>query len=112
MFKLKELRKEANLTQEQLAKKLGLKYFNIGDWERGKCEPCIGDLIKLAQIFNVSVDYLIGNCEDYAPTFPTSNIPQITLEEKNLLKWYNEMNDTHKETLLDLAESLYNKRNI
>ena len=109
MFRLKELRKEANLTQEQLAEKLGLKYFNIGDWERGKCEPCIADLIRLAQIFRVSVDYLIGNTEDFSALLPDNTFSQLSKEEKNLLKWYNEMNDIHKYTLLDLAKSLYNK---
>lgn len=64
-MKIRELRRENNLTQEQLAEKMGLKYFNIGDWERGKCEPCVEDLKRLSNIFGVSIDYLVDNSDDF-----------------------------------------------
>ena len=91
MFRLKELRKDANLTQEQLAEQLGLKYFNIGDWERGKCEPCVNDLIKLSQVFGVSVDYLIGNSEDFTTTLPTPSVSVLSKREEKLLEAFSSL---------------------
>ncbi len=62
--RLKELRKQAHLTQVELAKRLGIGQSSYADWERGKKNPTQENLIKLAQILNVSVDYLIGNSDE------------------------------------------------
>ena len=62
--RLKELRKQAHLTQVELAKRLGLGQSSYADWERGKKNPTQENLIKLAQILNVSVDYLVGNSDE------------------------------------------------
>lgn len=63
MFKdrLKELRIEKNLTQEKLAKLIGMSKMTVSHWERGYCEPSIAQLIAIAKLFEVSVDYLVGN---------------------------------------------------
>ncbi|HBF86055.1 MAG TPA: transcriptional regulator [Clostridiales bacterium] len=65
MLRLKDLRKEEGLTQKALAEKIGYAAHNVGDWERGKAEPSISDLIKLADVFGCSVDYLIGRTDDF-----------------------------------------------
>ena len=62
--RLKELRKQAHLTQVELASKLGIVQSSYADWERGKKKPTQDNLVKIAQIFNVSVDYLVGNSEE------------------------------------------------
>ncbi|QXA19241.1 helix-turn-helix domain-containing protein [Streptococcus gordonii] len=62
--RLKELRKQAHLTQVELAKRLGIGQSSYADWERGKKNPTQDNLIKLAQILNVSVDYLVGNSDE------------------------------------------------
>ena len=61
--RLKELRKQAHLTQVELASKLGIVQSSYADWERGKKKPTQENLVKIAQILNVSVDYLVGNSE-------------------------------------------------
>lgn len=58
---LRRLRKESNLTQGQLGEKLDYGYTAISNYESGRNEPSINDLIKLSRIFNVSIDYLVGN---------------------------------------------------
>ena len=63
--KLKELRKERNLTQSELAHMLNYDNTIIADYEAGRNEPNIKNLIKIANIFDVSVDYLIGNSDTY-----------------------------------------------
>ncbi|WP_270281428.1 helix-turn-helix domain-containing protein [Streptococcus salivarius] len=62
--RLKELRKQAHLTQVELANKLGIVQSSYADWERGKKKPTQDNLVKIAQVLNVSVDYLVGNSEE------------------------------------------------
>lgn len=57
---LKCLRKECHIGQNELASKLNLSNASISYWENGKQEPSASALFKLAQFFNVSVDYLLG----------------------------------------------------
>lgn len=56
-----ELRKKANLSQEQLAEKVGVSRQTISKWELGETAPDIKQAQLLSQIFNVSLDELTGN---------------------------------------------------
>lgn len=58
--RIKELRIENKLSQSQLAEKLGTTNSTICDWERGRTEPDIEMLKKLASFFSVSTDYIVG----------------------------------------------------
>ena len=63
MLKLRELRKQKNLSIKELGAMLGLAESTISLYENGKREPDIATLIKIANYFNVSVDELLG-CND------------------------------------------------
>ena len=58
--RIAELRKEAGLTQEQLAGKLGVTYQAVSKWENGNSYPDISLLPRLSEIFQVSLDSLFG----------------------------------------------------
>lgn len=58
-MKLYELRKNLNLSQEELASKLGIGQTSISGYELGKNEPDISTLIKIADFFKVSLDTLV-----------------------------------------------------
>ena len=58
--RLKELRKERKLTQVKLGEMLNYGYTAIANYESGRNQPSIPDLKKIASIFNVSMDYLLG----------------------------------------------------
>lgn len=58
--RIKELMKEENLTQVELANKIGLKQNTISAWLLGKKEPSIHSLWLVADYFNVDIDYLVG----------------------------------------------------
>ncbi|WEA52270.1 helix-turn-helix transcriptional regulator [Weissella paramesenteroides] len=60
-MRLKELREAKGLSQRQLANELGMVRQAYSNYERGEREPRIDVLIKLADYFDVSVDYLIGH---------------------------------------------------
>ena len=58
--KLKTLRIEKKLTQKQIADRIGLAISAVSSYESGTRYPSYDVLIKLAQIFHVSTDYLLG----------------------------------------------------
>ncbi len=58
--RLKELRKSENMSQTQLAKIIGIAQSNVSDWENDVSRPEYENLIKIAKIFDVSTDYLLG----------------------------------------------------
>ena len=60
-MKLKELRKLNKITQDKLAEKIGVARSTISMYEVGASEPDIQILTKLANFFNCSIDYLLGN---------------------------------------------------
>lgn len=90
--RLKELRKQAHLTQVELANKLGIVQSSYADWERGKKKPTQANLVKIAQILNVSVDYLVGNSEEQTDELDNiellfrMNSKGLTKEEKAVFK--------------------------
>jgi len=61
---LKELRKSNNITQVELAKMLNLTQSSVSEWENEISRPEYENLIKLADIFDVSLDELMGR-KDY-----------------------------------------------
>ncbi len=59
--KIRELRKKANLSQESLAEKLGVSRQAVTKWETGAGDPDISNIIAIAELFQVSIDQLVGN---------------------------------------------------
>lgn len=59
--KFRNLRKKNNLLQSDIAEKLNVSTSTIGMWEQGRNQPDNESLIKIANLFNVSTDYLLDN---------------------------------------------------
>lgn len=57
---ISELRQKKDMTQMELAEKLNISYQAVSNWERGNSMPDISKLPELAQIFDVTIDYLLG----------------------------------------------------
>lgn len=62
-IRIKELRIERNLTQRELAELLGLQQSAISKFELRKLEPNIQLIIDIANLFNVTTDYLLGRTQ-------------------------------------------------
>ena len=90
--RLKDLRKQAELTQVDVAEKLGISQPAYASWERGVKKPIQENLVKIAQILNVSVDYLVGNSEEKTDELDNiellfrMNSKGLTDEEKEIFK--------------------------
>ena len=61
---IRKLRKEFNISQVELASKLGVTKQCVSNWENDNILPSIEMLIKIAKYFNVSTDYLLGISSD------------------------------------------------
>lgn len=92
--RLKTLRKQVKLTQAQIAEKLNISQQAYASWERGVKKPTQENLVKIAQILNVTIDYLVGNfseeitnnkLEDIEILF-CKNSEGLTDEEKSLFR--------------------------
>lgn len=62
-IRLKECRERAGLSQKQVALAINVKPPQISKWEAGTQQPSRNNCIKLAELFNVSIDYLLGNTD-------------------------------------------------
>lgn len=60
MYRFRECREQARLTQKYVALSLGVSSPSVSDWEKGNTKPTIENLIALANLYRVSVDYLLG----------------------------------------------------
>lgn len=69
-YMLRTLRKRAEVSQTTLSEAIGYSKNIIEKYENQRAEPCVNDLIKLAEYFEVSVDYLIGNTQIGEPIVP------------------------------------------
>ncbi|MCL2636781.1 MAG: helix-turn-helix domain-containing protein [Oscillospiraceae bacterium] len=58
--KIRTLRLQKGLTQTEIAKRLNITKNSVNVWETGACAPSLINLARLAQIFGVSTDYLLG----------------------------------------------------
>lgn len=59
-IRLRELRKERGMTQGQVAQRVGVTASVVSAYESGIRQPSYGALIKLARLYGVSSDYLLG----------------------------------------------------
>ena len=66
--KLAELRKEAGLTQAELAEKINYSDKSVSKWERGDGVPDLSVLVTLSDLYNVSLDTLIGRAQKVPET--------------------------------------------
>jgi len=64
VFRLRELREEKGISQKELGKLFNVAQNTISNWENGTREPDTKTLVKLAELFECSVDYLVGRTDD------------------------------------------------
>lgn len=104
--RLKKLRLEANLTQEQLGNVLNVTKACISSYESGNRMPSIETLIDIANMFKVDLDYLIGT-DSYVISDNNADYGiRMSNEEINLIKelrkhsdLYNSLVDDPKRTI-------------
>jgi transcriptional regulator with XRE-family HTH domain len=87
---IKFLRKNNHFTQEQLAEKIGIKRSLLGAYEEGRADPRLNNLLKISEVFKISVDTLISeNVSEFESTFgnvfnkrPKTKVVSITVDDE------------------------------
>lgn len=105
--KIKELRTKAKFTQSELADLLGVTKSSIASYENDSRQPSFPVLIKIAQIFNVSTDYLLLNKSEKSISIESLNEEQTEII-KSLIKTFTESNDRE----YNLKKILLNESNL
>ncbi len=90
-MKLRELRKTQNLTQKELADILNIKNTTYSNWECGVAQPDIASLLKLADFFQCSVDYLLGR-ENEDGIIVMQTDADLSAEELELVQNFRQLN--------------------
>lgn len=103
--KLKKLRQDSNMTQEELGKKINTSRSNIANYENDKNMPSVDILEKLAKIFNVSIDYLLGKSDIKNPN--KIDINDMDIAFSSGIKGLNKQN---QEVLKNIMEGLLAKQ--
>ena len=67
MLRLKDLREDKHLKQEDVARFLNISQTNYSKYELGKINIPISSLIKLSEFYNTSIDYLLGLTNETKP---------------------------------------------
>ena len=83
--KIISLRKKLSLSQSELAKKVNVSRTIIGNYERNENTPSIDILLKIAKVFDVSVDFMIGE-------------GQLSTYDKDVLKRINDIEQLDEDT--------------
>ncbi|QTL96777.1 helix-turn-helix domain-containing protein [Iocasia frigidifontis] len=114
--KIKKLRNEENISQRKLAKFLNLSPSTIAMYEIGERKPDIDTLQKIADYFNISVDYLLGRTNERAPADKLILKDKNTnVEIKELLNRFNVhldgefLTEEDKESVITLLQMLRNR---
>ena len=96
MIRLRELRLERNLTQRELAVQTRSTDKSIWAYEKGIAVPPLDVLIKFANFFECSIDYLAGRSDDLGVISIESEKPALTKDEQQLLETYRALNEKNR----------------
>ncbi len=99
-MKLKEIRKENNLTQEQVADKLKIARTTYASYEQNLATPDIYTLIEYCKLFNISLDYL---CD--------LKIEQnnLTPEQQEMINLFNKLDKNEQQNIIAYLKGLTNQ---
>ena len=97
--RVRKLREGHNMTQTELSEILGMKtYTTVSKWEKNENFPKGKDLKKLAEIFNVTSDYLLGLTDNRLGKITTHS------EQPQIISIYNKLEQSRQEKVLDFAQ--------
>ena len=102
---LKRARKEAGLTQAELAEEMGVHIKTVMNWEQGIAEPPLGTLIDLTELYHCDLDYLTGRLDQKTHDLQFIH-DQTGLSEKAIEKLQSFMTEPDWDQMeMDLRES-------
>ena len=104
MENLKVLRKQHNLSQQKLADILHISQQSVYKYENDITSPDLDTLIKMADFFNTSVDYIIGHTEISHKIEPVTD-SMLNQDELLLLSSYRQLSPRQQKLIREIADS-------
>ncbi len=101
MKNLKILRKQHNLSQQALADKLHISQQSIYKYEHNLASPDFETLVEIADLFNTSVDYLVGNT-DISHKIEILTDTMLNHDELSLIEKYRKLSNSQKNAIQNL----------
>lgn len=101
-LRLKEVRKSRRLTQAQVAEGVNCSASTLSRYETGKRQPPLDMLVRLADFFDVSLDYIFGR------TPPDSSA--LSSYEKDMLESFRNVPDTVQDDIVDFLNLRQSKK--
>lgn len=108
MIRIKELRKAHGILQGDLADKINVSQATISGWENGKIEPSMDALRQIANLFDVSIDYLLGSPDDATQEIkktPSYEDVGISTDEAELLADFRKLTDDQKAFVIQAVKA-------
>lgn len=104
MNRIAQLRKEKHLNQTGLAMRLNISQYLVSAYETGRHQPSVELLMQMSDLFNVSVDYIIGNSDIRIPTdlLKKSNISE---DEAELLALFRNLSKKNQQRAIGVLMS-------
>ena len=96
MKRLKELRNEKGLTQKELAEKINSTDKSIWAYENNVAVPPLDTLLKLADVFECSIDYLVSRTDDFGNVSIQSSTPVLSADEQRLIDTFRKLNPKNR----------------
>ena len=90
--KIKEYRKKAGLTQEQLAMRLNVTFQTVSKWETNASSPDLSMIIPLTRLFGISADELLGLND----AEPDARYAELMAEDEQLMSMQDWLNETDR----------------
>lgn len=111
---LKNIRKENGLTQKEVAEKLNISQRTYSDYETDKTEPTMEVLLNIANLFNVSVDELLGRDgivtdDDHAKGWVDTTKISIKPIESKMLEVFREIGNRYGKETQEAAIAMLEK---
>lgn len=99
--RMKELRMQAGISQKMLAEKIGVSQQSINKYENHSIEPDIETLIRISDVFSITVDELIGHENEETPQMER----ELNWEEQKLIHSYRRLNESERKSIQMVIEN-------
>lgn len=113
MNRIKEARKASGLSQKYVAMTLGVAGPSVSNWESGKTKPTPENFMSLAQLFGVTVDYLMGYSDEPPVKTAGTALPTSAKAEANMAEFdaiISGLTDEQKEKVKEYILFLISQR--
>lgn len=106
MYRIKQLRKEKGITQENLSAMIGISQVTVSEYENGRNYPGAENLVKIADFFGVSTDYLLERSDIRGTLRPG----EYTEDETELLNNYRSLPPSERAMVRAYLQALTDRR--